>query len=177
MRSGPLGYKRPRSVQTQNGSRSAERQSDPAISQPSGHLTASHCCRSTHPRDKTPGHGLENRAWSTDILRKKYRVFRRFSSDFSATPIMVFDKFGMKINHLVELYVFLNLNSTFDSHLKKSKFEEIAQVAVLKCSFFLAWSKGKIGTKRSKKLGLHIFYLSGSKTGGYWAKIKKKNLG
>ena len=144
VRSEPLDYKRPRSVQTQNGLRSAERQLDPAIFSAfrPPHGIALVPVDSSWRRDKTPGHGLENRARSTDILRKKKCVFRRFSSDFSAIPIMVFDKFGMKINPLVEPYVFLSLNSTFDSYLKKSKFErkkKFAQVPVNETQvFFLA---------------------------------------
>ena len=42
---------------------------------------------------------------------------------FPAIPIVIFNKFGMNLNPLFELYMFVNLDLTFDQYLQKLKFE------------------------------------------------------
>jgi hypothetical protein len=49
-----------------------------------------------------------------DSKEKNISRFQRVLWRFSVTPIIVVDEVGMKLDPLVELYVFLSSDSTFD---------------------------------------------------------------
>ena len=100
-------------------------QPDPTFSQPFGHLSAAHGCRSLQI-------GGAKRTSTTDsqskVGRRRFEGKKHFqilagSTTFSGEPIIVVDEVGMKLDSLVELYVFLRFDSTFNRCLWKLKFE------------------------------------------------------
>ena len=111
-------------------------QPDPTFSQAFGHLSTAHGCRSLQiggawvsissdrRREENLDHEFSIRSLKTAIRRKKiyFQILAGFTT-FSGEPIIVIDEVGMKLDYLVELYVFLSFDSTFDRCLWKLKFE------------------------------------------------------
>ena len=58
-----------------------------------------------------------------DLKENKYFQILAGSTTFSGEPIIVVDEVGMKLDFLVELYMFLRFDSTFDRCLWKLEFE------------------------------------------------------
>ena len=74
-------------------------------------------------REENLDHRFLIRSWKTAIRRKTHFQISAGSTTFSGESIIVVDEVGMKLDSLVELYVILRFDSTFDRCLWKLEFE------------------------------------------------------
>ena len=115
---------------------------------------------SSRRREKNPSHRLSNRRRWTEFLSKNKFGFRRLSGDFPATPIIVFDKNCMEIIPLVKIYLFVGLDSTFDSCLKNFKIWKsiFDRVPGDETKFFFGKAQGQNWNKKVVKNWAFIFF-------------------